>query len=212
VKDLTRGRTPRARALREERVEMAVLALASEGGYEAVQMREVARVADVSLSTLYRYYASKDDLIIGVISRQIQRLREDVENRPPTERSAHGRAAAVFLRSFRAFERNPGFAHAAVSSYLTPIPFGAMPPPVSSDTAYTSVAAVAAWGPDHEPTKDQARALRILSALWNASLVSWLNGQLSSAEVATRLRFAAQLMLGQDPAPLTEGDDADAGR
>ena len=37
--------------------------LASRGGYDAVQMRDVAARADVALGTLYRYFPSKDLLL-----------------------------------------------------------------------------------------------------------------------------------------------------
>ncbi|MFI5432518.1 TetR family transcriptional regulator [Rhodococcus baikonurensis] len=46
------GRTAEAKAFRVERVVKATRELASAGGYEAVQMREVARVAQTALSTL----------------------------------------------------------------------------------------------------------------------------------------------------------------
>ena len=35
--------------------------MASEGGYEAVQMRAVAEESGVALGTIYRYYSGKDD-------------------------------------------------------------------------------------------------------------------------------------------------------
>ena len=37
--------------------------LAAEGGYDAVQMRDVAGEAGVALGTIYRYFASKDHLL-----------------------------------------------------------------------------------------------------------------------------------------------------
>ena len=47
-------------AARKERLIAAATALAAEGGYDAVQMRDVAARAEVALGTLYRHYASKD--------------------------------------------------------------------------------------------------------------------------------------------------------
>src|SRR3954470_22746843 len=40
--------------------------LARDGGYEAVQMRDVAARADVALGTIYRYYSSKDHLLAEI--------------------------------------------------------------------------------------------------------------------------------------------------
>ena len=48
---------------RRKRILDATLAQASKGGYDAVQMREVAERADVALGTLYRYFPSKIRLL-----------------------------------------------------------------------------------------------------------------------------------------------------
>ena len=52
--------TPGSNAQRERRRRIldATIALANEGGFDAVQMREVADNADVALGTLYRYFPS----------------------------------------------------------------------------------------------------------------------------------------------------------
>src|ERR1035438_6487256 len=50
---------------RRKRILDATLALASKGGYEAVQMRTVAERANVALGTLYRYFPSKTHLLVS---------------------------------------------------------------------------------------------------------------------------------------------------
>ena len=50
-------------AARRTRVLEAAIELASEGGYDAVQMRDVATRAQVALGTIYRYFSSKDELL-----------------------------------------------------------------------------------------------------------------------------------------------------
>ena len=50
---------------RRKRILDATLALASKGGYDAVQMRAVAERADVALGTLYRYFPSKIHLLVS---------------------------------------------------------------------------------------------------------------------------------------------------
>src|SRR4029434_3569150 len=45
---------------RRQRVILTALELAAEGGYDAVQMRDVAARANVALGTIYRYFSSKD--------------------------------------------------------------------------------------------------------------------------------------------------------
>ena len=53
----------RSQQARRERIMLAVLDLAAEGGYDAVQMRDVADRAGVALGTLYNYYESRENLI-----------------------------------------------------------------------------------------------------------------------------------------------------
>src|SRR5216683_5785385 len=78
---------------RRKRILDATLALASKGGYDAVQMREVAERADVALGTLYRYFPSKIHLLVSGLIREFERTKEKLDKRPipvrcrPTESS-----------------------------------------------------------------------------------------------------------------------------
>src|SRR5919202_1473547 len=58
--------TPKQSA-RRRRVIQAAMTLASKGGYDAVQMRDVAAAANVALGTLYRYFPSKDQLLVAAL-------------------------------------------------------------------------------------------------------------------------------------------------
>jgi AcrR family transcriptional regulator len=53
----------RSQKARRERILSAVLELAAEGGYDAVQVREVAARANVALRTIYNYYESRENLL-----------------------------------------------------------------------------------------------------------------------------------------------------
>src|SRR5438045_2758574 len=61
---------------RRKRILDATLALASKGGYDAVQMRTVAERADVALGTLYRYFPSKIHLLVTALARELEGVRE----------------------------------------------------------------------------------------------------------------------------------------
>ncbi|PBC43954.1 TetR/AcrR family transcriptional regulator [Rhodococcus sp. ACPA4] len=202
------GRTPEAKAFRVERVVKAARELASAGGYEAVQMREVARRAQTALSTLYKYYASKDELITAAVSSELDSLAEDVLRRPPRQRTAEGRAGEVFVRAFVAMVKDPGFAHSVLAAGNTVLEFDPDRVRHSAEvtditpwsTPFTSIAAVQAWGPDHRCSPMQLRALCMVETLWVASVGSWLNGETSAHEVKRRLRLAAKRLLAADSA------------
>ena len=67
---------------RRKRILDATLALASKGGYDAVQMRAVAERADVALGTLYRYFPSKIHLLVSALIREFERIKERLDKRP----------------------------------------------------------------------------------------------------------------------------------
>src|SRR3954452_14853149 len=68
---------------RRKRILDATLALASKGGYEAVQMRAVAERADVALGTLYRYFPSKIHLLVSALAREFARIQDRVDRAVP---------------------------------------------------------------------------------------------------------------------------------
>src|SRR5437764_12910422 len=82
-------------AVRKQRLIAAAVALATEGGYDAVQMRDVAARAEVALGTLYRHYASKDQLLLAAMAQQATTLRERLVQRPPKRDTPAARVPAV---------------------------------------------------------------------------------------------------------------------
>src|SRR5881397_3576729 len=64
---------------RRKRILDATLALASKGGYDAVQMRTVAERADVALGTLYRYFPSKIHLLVSALVQEFERTQDRVD-------------------------------------------------------------------------------------------------------------------------------------
>ena len=71
--------TSAAQRDRRKRILDATLALASKGGYEAVQMRTVAEQANVALGTLYRYFPSKIHLLVSGLAREFERTQEKLD-------------------------------------------------------------------------------------------------------------------------------------
>ncbi len=67
---------------RRERILDAAVELAEDGGYDAVQMREVAERAEVALGTLYRYFPSKTHLLVSALGRTFVELQSSVKVSP----------------------------------------------------------------------------------------------------------------------------------
>ena len=77
---------------RRKRILDATMAIASKGGYEAVQMRAVADRADVAVGTLYRYFPSKVHLLVSALGREFEPHRR--QNRPLRGGRRHAVSAA----------------------------------------------------------------------------------------------------------------------
>src|SRR3974377_523984 len=68
------GRAAGAGRPLRQRVVDAAMELGLEGGYEAVQMRDVAARAHVAMGTVYRYFSSKDHLLAAPLVHLVEQL------------------------------------------------------------------------------------------------------------------------------------------
>ena len=91
----------RNQAARRDRVIRAALELAAEGGYDVVQMRDVAGRAQVALGTIYRYFPSKDALLLAVMVQWLGDLEQRVMRRPPEGNDTVVRVMDVLGRALR---------------------------------------------------------------------------------------------------------------
>src|ERR1700678_2641165 len=92
---------------RRKRILDATLALASKGGYEAVQMRAVAERADVALGTLYRYFPSKIHLLVSGLAREFEQAKEKLDRHPIPGDSSAERTIYVLHRVTKSIQRDP---------------------------------------------------------------------------------------------------------
>src|SRR3954470_17696031 len=102
LEQLTRGQ-----AGRRQRVIRAALDLAAEGGYDAVQMRDVAQRGQVALGTIYRYFSSKDHLLAAALVEWVNDLEQRVSLRPPKGGTIADNMVDILGRATRAMEREP---------------------------------------------------------------------------------------------------------
>jgi TetR/AcrR family transcriptional regulator, cholesterol catabolism regulator len=100
------GQLARSQQARRERILAAVLELAAEGGYDAVQVREVASRAHVALRTIYNYYDSREDLIYAAIIDWRRRVAaESVANVSGT--TLEERVLSLLRHTFEDFAEAP---------------------------------------------------------------------------------------------------------
>ena len=69
----------RATAQRNRILDVAQKCFA-ERGFHGASMASIADTAQMSAGLIYRYFSSKSELILGIVSRQIELMEEDLEN------------------------------------------------------------------------------------------------------------------------------------
>lgn len=197
------GREDEESEARTERILASAAALASEGGFEAVRIRDVAARADVALGTLYKRFRGKDEILMAVLERELGHLETAAEwFRAQGRESYLARALAFFdpvTQGLCARERFTGAVLRAVVSGEAGITdkVGRFHARVTD----LIVAALHGTGdaPAAEPralSADEERELAyILSQVWFAALVGWMGGLHTPADVVARVDRAGTLLL-----------------
>lgn len=188
------GLRARNQLQRRARIVKAAAALASRGGIEAMQMRTVAERAGVALGTLYRYFPSKMDLVVAVISEELDLLQDSIERRPLSGTTPAERAVEVLMRATRGLMREPELADALVRSMLLTsekidVDFGARVDRLLIHAALGRDAG------DHAPTS-QLDLAYLLQSVWVFELLQLLKGKHTLAQTQRHLELAAARLLG----------------
>jgi len=189
---------PRSQAARRQRVVQAASKLAAEGGYDAVQMREVGTEAGVALGTIYRYFSSKDDLLAAVLVAWVEDLESRVTQRPPTGDLTSERVASVLRRAHRAMEKQPKLAEAVMTAMVSPDPSTNG----SKDRMGSAMGRVLAGAISQDLDPEvAAKVIRVLTHVWFSAFISWINGRGEIGAVGDDVEMACHLMLDQFDRP-----------
>jgi TetR/AcrR family transcriptional regulator, cholesterol catabolism regulator len=177
---------------RRRRILDATLALASKGGYEAVQMREVAERADVALGTLYRYFPSKIHLLVSALVRDFEQAKEKLSRRPVPGDTQAERIIYVLNRVTRNMQREPLLTEAMTRAFMFADPSAASE--VNTVAALMEQLLTDAMHAG-EPTADERAIARVIGDVWLSNLVAWVTHRALASDVTTQLELAARLLL-----------------
>ena len=176
---------------RRRRLIDAAFELGADGGYDAVQMRDVAVTANVALATIYRYFSSKDHLLAAAMIEWTGRLQSRVRQSPPRGDTAADQMVDVLHRACKAMERQPKLSVALVRALS------------SADVGVTESATavqqqIAEMGNDilvGLPPQVRADILAVLGHVWYSALVSWANGRRDFPSVMQELERASRVLI-----------------
>jgi AcrR family transcriptional regulator len=177
---------------RRKRILDATLALASKGGYDAVQMRAVAERADVALGTLYRYFPSKIHLLVSALTQEFERMQEKLDRKPLPGDTPAERMMYVLSRVTRTMQRDPMLTEAMTRAFMFADPSAAAE---VNAVANQMVRMFTRAMHDSEPSADDIATARVIGDVWLSNLVAWVTRRASADDVAGRLELAARLLL-----------------
>lgn len=181
----------KSQAARRQRVLLAALQLGADGGYDAVQMRDVAATAEVALGTIYRYFPSKDALLAAAMVEWMEDLERRVTQKAPQGDTTAERVYDVLRRAVATMERQPKLAEAVITA-------------LTSDDREAGGASVAttdvmkrvmlrAFPEDVDPDIE-AKIAKVLGHVWFSCLIAWSNGVDDLEWVAGELETASHLL------------------
>lgn len=183
---------PPAQQARRERILDAAERLATDGGWDAVQMREVAESAGVALGTLYRYFPSKVQLLVSLLGRTFRTLEESVtvdSAGTPQERvyrvvavmvrylARHRRLSGAMIRALMTADTGAAADVEAVGNLL-----------VALITAATEAAGVPA-------TDRDVLVAHVIGKVWLVDVLTLLSGRMTVSQVLEDLQATIELVM-----------------
>ena len=196
--------TPAQHGRRDRILETAAAILAA-GGEDALQMKELAQRADVSLATLYRYFPAKDHVLLAITLSRYERALARVRQEPARPGTIRERVTAHLLREFRAGQREP-LLTAALSRAVseTSRSYSAAIEQIE-DTHLQVIRHVAAAGRRLTPWEEAV--LPVIVDVFGAASRRWLAGMSSPARARFEIRLGGRLLdlpdelLDEEPGP-----------
>jgi len=178
---------------RRERIIDAAVELAEQGGFEAVRLREVASASGVALGTVYRHFSSKEDLLVGALSREMLLLQKAIRRRPPRGDTPLERALGFFRAANRGVLSRSNFARAVIRALATGHP-EMHEATASFHDGNTTLITEVICGPEPVRERDR-RVATVLQNVWFAALVGWTGGLFDQSGVMERVGTACEQLL-----------------
>jgi AcrR family transcriptional regulator len=189
---------PASQRARRERILDAAVALAAEGGYDAVQMREVAERADVALGTLYRYFPSKVHLLVSAMGRTFAALQENVVV-DSTDATPQLRVYRVIAEVTRYLARNRRLSGAMIRALVMAEADAGREVDAVSELMVGFITA-ASHEPGTSPSERDVLVAGVIGKVWLSDVLTLLTGRMTVSQVLEDLNATITLVMsaGED--------------
>jgi AcrR family transcriptional regulator len=101
------GLSDQKKKRRRDRVFQAAVELFDRKGFAATTMKEIAGKSELAVGTLYNYFPSKNALLIGIMERKMEEMRQgnrrSIVNVFRTQKDARAIMESIFRLVFRGF-------------------------------------------------------------------------------------------------------------
>jgi AcrR family transcriptional regulator len=169
----------------------AAVRLAARGGLDAVRIRDLVASTGVSSATIYRYFASKEHLLVAALADQRFALGHPGEAGPKGATPAE-RVIGVLRAPTDALTRAPRLAAAMLQAMTCGDPavaplLAAVTEPLVAETAH-------AIRPDN-PTPADHELARTIQRVWFAAVVGWVTAGETADSISVAVQTAAHQLL-----------------
>lgn len=182
------------------RILEAARRLARAGGFEGVQMRDLADEAGVARATLYRYFTTREEVFAALTVEWGLAFLERLRAEPLREADPHARLRWVLRSVLEEASREPSLIHALLVMLVSE-KAGAATRTAGIGRLLPTLLAFAAGG---EATPLDGRTERLVEHVLLASLVAMQRGDVDLARACEDLDHALDRLVPPSPGPSAE--------
>ena len=179
---------------RRKRILDATIDLASQGGFDAVQMRAVADRAEVALGTLYRYFPSKIHLLVSALGREFEKAEGALRGREIAGDTPAERVIEVLKLTSRGLQGDPHLTEALTRAFM--FADSSVQTEINQVGMLMTSMVTRAMHPGRTDFDDQDVAIaKVIGDVWLSALVGWATGRSTAADTAQQIEVAVKLLL-----------------
>jgi AcrR family transcriptional regulator len=165
--------------------------VAARNGYDAVSMRELAETCRLSMTTIYQFCGSKDQLIAEAHVSSMEDWRQHLEARPPRGATAEARVMSVMGSYVRALAAEGPLTRTLMRAMYSPDPRVAATRAGMTST-FTGLIDLAIGEVE---VSDRAAIISTLGHVIDSVVLDWLSGRHDAAWAKAELEATVHALL-----------------